>query len=370
MTEFLTQTLHGLTLGSLFALVAIGYTMVFGIIKLINFAHGEFYMAGGFTGMLVLVMFCREGQPLGAAPGELKLVIALLAAAAAIGLLAVITERLAYRPIRGAGRISALLTAVGVSMLLQNVGIAVFGAKNTSFPETIEDDRYPRTRVELSELKAGEIAPRKIEYWNSDRSWMKRTLAAAGQPVREKELADAIASKPDRVYEFPAVTIRKKQIIIFLSLAVSALVLYVLVQKTRVGRAMRAVSYDMQAASLMGIDTSKIVVLTFAIGGGLAGVAGVLAGGMFISTVDPVMGFLFGLKAFIAAVLGGIGNIFGAMLGGIALGLVDNYAQHYADDLLFKGAGSYRDAIAFIILIVVLLIRPRGFFGRIEGEKV
>ncbi|HYF49296.1 MAG TPA: branched-chain amino acid ABC transporter permease [Planctomycetota bacterium] len=370
MAEFLAQSLNGLTLGALYALVAIGYTMVFGIIKLINFAHGEFYMAGGFSGMLALVMLTGKGQPLEGIPGEAKLVLALALAAFAVGALAVITERLAYRPIRSGGRIAALLTAVGVSMLLQNAGIAVFGARNIGFPETVGDDRYPRTAVKLSELRAGEISDRKIEYWRTESAWMKQTLVNAGEPIQEKRLQDAIKTQPEHVYAVPAVTLHIKQIIIFVTLGISTFLLYLLVQKTRIGRAMRAVSHDMQAASLMGINTNRIVAITFSVGGGLAGVAGVLAGGMFISTVDPSMGFLFGLKAFIAAVLGGIGNIPGAVLGGLALGLIEQYSQHYADTLLFSGAGAYRDAIAFMLLIMVLLIRPRGFFGRIEGEKV
>ncbi len=384
MTELAIQTLHGLTLGALFALVAIGYTMVFGIIKLINFAHGEFYMVGGFAGMLTLLFLCGSGGPLSAAPGELKLVAALAAAGFAVGLLAVCTERWAYRPLRNAGRISALLTAVGVSLLLQNVGIAVFGGRNTGFPETVEDDRYPRQAVDLGALKAGTVAERSIVYRapyrdtaghvllgrNGRPNYISATLVEAGQPIAESRLAAAKAAAPEDVFAYPAVTIRKKQIIIFVALAVSSLGLFLLVQKSRVGRAMRAVSHDMQAASLMGIDTQKIVALTFSIGGFFAGLAGVLAGGMFISAVDPLMGFLFGMKAFVAAVLGGIGSIPGALLGGLALGLIEQYAQSYADSLLFKGASSYRDAIAFLILILVLLIRPRGFFGRIEGEKI
>jgi len=370
VAEFLAQSLNGLTLGALYALVAVGYTMVFGIIKLINFAHGEFYMAGGFTGMLALLTLAGKGGPLQGMPGEVKLAVALAAAAFIIGLLAVITERLAYRPIRSGGRISALLTAVGVSMLLQNLGVAMFGARNHGFPETVGDERYPRAAVTLSELQPEQIAARKIEYWNTDSAWLKQTLVNAGDPINVKRLEDARKQNPDHVYAFPAVTLHLKQIIIFVTLGISTFVLYLLVQKTRVGRAMRAVSHDAQAASLMGINTNWIVTVTFAVGGALAGVAGVLAGGMFISTVDPMMGFLFGLKAFIAAVLGGIGNIPGAVLGGIVLGLIEQYSQHYADAIFFSGAGAYRDAIAFMLLIGVLLIRPRGFFGRIEGEKV
>jgi branched-chain amino acid transport system permease protein len=372
VTEFFSQSLNGLTLGALYALVAIGYTMVFGIIKLINFAHGEFYMVGGFSGMLALVMLTGKDRVFSTLPDGVKLVLALLLAALAVAILAVLIERLAYRPLRsgGAGRVSALLTAVGVSMLLQNMGITVFGARNLAFPDKVGDDRYPRTAITLSELREGDIAEQKIEYWKSDRAWIRKTLVAAGQPIKEKDLASAKKMQPDQVYSYPSVTLQLKQIIIFLTLIFTAIVLFILVQKTRIGRAMRAVSHDMQAASLMGVDPNRIVMITFAIGGALAGVAGVLAGGMFISTVDPTMGFLFGMKAFIAAVLGGIGSVPGAVLGSLALGLIEQYSQHYADSLLFAGASSYRDAFAFLILILILVIRPRGFFGRIEGEKV
>jgi branched-chain amino acid transport system permease protein len=383
VTEFLIQTLHGLTLGALFALVAVGYTMVYGIIKLINFAHGEFYMVGGFTGLLTLLFLTGPGRPFTSAPGELKLLISLLAAGLIVALLAVLTERWAYRPLRQVGRISALLTAVGVSLLLQNIGITATGGRSAGFAETIEDELYPRYAVDLGKLQAGEIAARTIVYRAQYRDYKDQpllgpggkplqvpvTLAAPGQPIDAARLKTAVDAKPIEIYAYPAVTIHKKQIFIFVALAVSALLLYLMVQHTQVGRAMRAVSHDMQAASLMGIDCSRIVSLTFGVGGMLAGIGGVLAGGMFISAVDPLMGFMFGLKAFIAAVLGGIGSIPGALLGGLVLGLIEQYAQYYAD-IAYPGAGAYRDAIAFVILIGILLIRPRGFFGRIEGEKV
>jgi branched-chain amino acid transport system permease protein len=385
MTEFLTQSIHGLTLGALFALVAVGYTMVFGIIKLINFAHGEFYMAGGFAGMLFLLYLARPGGVLEGWPGEAKLVVALLTAGLFVACLAVFVEHFAYKPIRGAGRICALLTAVGVSLFLQNTGIAIFDAKQRPFPETVENEEYPRWKVQLESLKEGQIADHTIKYRAPMRDFdgnivldkkgnpamiTTTTLVEAGQQIKSGDIEDAISAKPDEVYAYPAVTVTKKQLIVFFGLIFSAGLLYFIVQKTRIGRAMRAVSHNMAAASLMGINPERIVLITFSLGGLFAGVGGVLAGGMFVSTVDPMMGFMFGLKAFIAAVLGGIGNILGAMLGGLALGLIEQYAQHYANDLLFRGASSYRDAIAFVILIVVLLIKPTGFLGRIEGEKV
>lgn len=386
MTEFLNQTIHGLTLGALFALVAVGYTMVFGIIKLINFAHGEFYMAGGIGGMLLLQQ-CAAGR-LEGLPGGLKLFAVIVLAGAGVAGLAMLTERLAYRPIRGSGRISALLTAVGVSLLLQNLGIAVFGSKQITVPEVVENERFPRgvVSVNLDELAPEQFSEREIfykyrfRYLDGSLSLDKEgnpientdSLVKAGEAIDPDDLEKVreLENEGDllQVYTFPAIEVRTKQLIIFGSLLIATLGLYILVQKTRTGRAMRAVSHDMQAASLMGIDCNRIVLITFAAGGALAGMGGVL-NGMFITTVDPMMGFMFGLKAFIAAVLGGIGNIPGALLGGLMLGLVEQYAQNYAN-LLFPGASSYRDAITFLILIAVLLVRPRGFLGRIEGEKV
>ncbi|MBI3828785.1 MAG: branched-chain amino acid ABC transporter permease [Planctomycetes bacterium] len=385
MSDFITIVLHGLTWGALIALVAVGYTMVYGIIKLINFAHGEFYMTGGFAGMLALLLLCSPGGALEHLPGGAKLLLGLVAAGLAVAALAVLTERIAYRPIRGSGRIAALLTAVGVSLLLQNAAIGVFGSKQTSFPATLDDLHLPRWHVNLDDLREGEVSAYQVSYRAPIRNWKGEValdaqgkqlgyrnvnLVDAGKPIEKKRLDDARKAKPEELLAYPSITVSLKQIVIFVTLALTALGLYVLVQRTRMGRAMRAVSHDFEAASLMGIATNKIVSFTFFIGGGLAGLGGVLAGGMFIGTVDPMMGFLFGLKAFIAAVLGGIGSIPGALLGGLALGLVEQLAQYYADGLIFKGASAYRDAIAFLILIGVLLLRPSGFFGRFEGEKV
>lgn len=385
MTELATQILNGLTLGALIALVAVGYTMVYGIIKLINFAHGEFYMFGGFVGLFALLALSGQGRPLADAPGAVQMLAALLAAGCAVALLAVLAERFAYRPLRNSGRIAALLTAVGVSLFFQNLGISVFGARQKSFPEVVDDVRYPRWAVELKELEAGQAAPRQISYRavfrKADRQplldprtgkplYKQINLVEAGETIDAKKLAAAAKDEPEEIYAYSAVTVSRKQIVIFLALFLSAAGLFGLVMHTRVGRAMRAVSHDFQAAGLMGIPVNAIVSLTFLVGGLLAGVGGVLAGGMFIGTVDPMMGFMLGLKAFIAAVLGGIGSIPGALLGGLVLGLAEQLTQHYADGLLFTGASAYRDAIAFLILIGVLLIRPSGFFGRFEGEKV
>jgi len=385
LNEFLIQLLHGLTLGALFAQVAIGYTMVYGIIKLINFAHSEFYMAGGFAGLLSLAYLCGPGKPLDTLPGSAQLLLGVLLAGLLVAALAVLTERLAYRPIRSSGRIAALLTAVGVSLLLQNSFIAVFGNRETAFPHVLEDARYPRWRVALDELQPGQVSEYLIAYRTPIRDWKGNVLkdanekplgyshinlVRAGQAVNAKNLEQARSSSIENLYAYPAVTVSKKQGVIFFSLLLSSLALFVLVQHTRVGRAMRAVSHDFETASLMGINTSAIVALTFAVGGFLAGMGGVLAGGMFIGTVAPMMGFMLGLKAFVAAVLGGIGSIPGALLGGLALGLVEQMTQHYADRMFFQGASAYRDAIAFLILIGILLVRPTGLLGRFEGEKV
>ncbi|MCZ7648413.1 MAG: branched-chain amino acid ABC transporter permease [Planctomycetota bacterium] len=335
MTEFITQVLNGLTFGALIALVAVGYTMVYGIIKLINFAHGEFYMTGGVAGMLILSTLAAPGMPLNGAPGLLKLLLALAAAGACVAVLAAVTERLAYRPIRDTGRIAALLTAVGVSLFLQNTGIAIFGARQTAFPETLADERFPRFAANLDDLEAGQPAARQIAYRAPFRQpdgapmldpktgqplYMQVNLVEAGKVIEAAKLERARRAQPEQVYAYAAVTVSVKQFIVFLALALSAAGLYVLVQRTKIGRAMRAVSHDMEAAGLMGISVDFVILLTFLVGGFLAGVGGVLAGGMFIGTVDPMMGFMLGLKAFIAAVLGASGAFPGRCWAGCCWG--------------------------------------------------
>lgn len=289
--DLATYLLNGLTQGSIYALVALGYTMVYGIIKLINFAHGEFYMIGAFVGFYLIT----TGMPFGVA-----LPLAMLAA----GLIAVIIERIVYRPIRDAGRIPALITALGTSLFFQYAGQRVIGADPKAFPQAIET----------------------------------------------------------KTYQFGEVYVTNIQIIIFISTILLMLFLWWLVNHTKVGKAMRATSFNKNAAELMGINTDKIISFTFFVGASFAGAAGVLVG-LYYNTVDPMMGMIPGLKAFVAAVLGGIGIIPGAVLGGLVLGIAENLVVGF-------WVSTYRDAIAFTILILILLFKPAGLLGKNKKEKV
>lgn len=289
--DFLTYLINGLTQGSIYALVALGYTMVYGIIKLINFAHGEFYMIGAFVGYYCIM----SGMPI-----WMAFPIAMLGS----GIIAVIVERLVYKPIRHAGRIPALITALGVSLFFQYFGQGTIGADPKAFPQ-------------------------------------------------------AIAVK---TYQFGELYITNIQIIIMSATFFLMLFLWWMVKHTRIGKAMRATSYNKNAAELMGIETDKIISFTFFVGASFAGAAGVLVG-LYYNTVEPMMGLIPGLKAFIAAVLGGIGIIPGAVLGGLVLGVAENMVVGF-------WVSTYRDAIAFGILILILLFKPAGLLGKNRKEKV
>ncbi len=284
-------TLNGLAQGSIYALIALGYTMVYGIIKLINFAHGEFYMIGAFIGFACI----SAGFPLW---------IAMPLAMIGSGLVAALVERLVYRPIRNAGRITALITALGVSLFFQYSGQLTIGAEPKAFPSVIENTTY--------------------------------------------DLGD--------------VYIETNMIIIMVLTALLMVFLYWLVGHTKVGKAMRATSFDVGTAELMGINSNRIISFTFFIGAAFAGAAGVLVG-MYYNTIDPLMGMIPGIKAFVAAVLGGIGIIPGAVVGGLVLGLAENLVTGF-------WVSTYRDAIAFGILILILVIRPSGLLGKNTKEKV
>ncbi|CBW26519.1 putative transport system permease protein [Halobacteriovorax marinus SJ] len=283
--------LNGLTQGSIYALIALGYTMVYGIIKLINFAHGEFYMIGGFIGFYTIA----AGVPL-----TLAFPIAMVGA----GVIAVIIERIVYRPIRSAGRIPALITALGTSLFFQYTGQLVIGADAKAFPTAIKQHTWFVGELMISNI----------------------------------------------------------QVIILVSTFILMIFLWWLVNKTRIGKAMKATSYNHDAAELMGIDTNKIISFTFFVGAAMAGAAGVLVG-MYYSTVEPMMGLIPGLKAFIAAVLGGIGIIPGAVIGGLTLGVAENLVVGFWES-------TYRDGIAFLILILILLVKPAGILGKNRKEKV
>lgn len=289
--DLVTYLLNGLTQGSIYALIALGYTMVYGIIKLINFAHGEFYMIGAFIGFYAIT----SGMPF-----LMALPLAMLGA----GIIAVVVEKIVYRPIRDAGRIPALITALGTSLFFQYFGQQTIGADPKAFPQ-------------------------------------------------------AIAVK---TYQFGEIYITNIQLIIFFATFVLMCFLWWLVGYTKIGKAMRATSFDKNAAELMGINTDKIISFTFFVGAAFAGAAGVLVG-LYYNTVEPMMGLIPGLKAFVAAVLGGIGIIPGAVLGGLVLGVAENLVVGF-------WVSTYRDAIAFGILIIILLFKPAGLLGVNRKEKV
>ena len=372
MAYFLEQLLNGLSLGCIYAFIALGYTMVYGIIRLINFAHGEFFMVGAFVGYFVLTMAGIEMLPL---PHPLPMVGAMLAAlllaGAASALLAVVTERLAYRPLQGASRIAALLTALGVSLLLQNLGIQVFTAEQKGFPE-------PRRHIPMAQAEAYDGAVFggsayvifEVESVVGGTTEVREVLSPPGQPFSAAALDGYRGRKrggePIRgFYVDQPIPTTTQKLAIIASLVISFLGLWVLVHRTQLGRAMRAVSYNPEAARLMGIDSARVISATFFIGALLAGVGGVIWGVRY-GKVEPFMGFLPGLKAFIAAVIGGIGSLPGAVLGGLALGVLEALIPAY----LPSEYTGYKDAGAFVALILILMVKPSGLLGRFEGDKV
>lgn len=291
---FIKQFVNGIQVGSIYALVALGYTMVYGIVKLINFAHGDFIMVGGYVVVFTTPFLANLGVP------AWLCVLVAVAVCSAIG---VLTEKIAYKPLRGAPSLSVLITAIAVSLCLQNLALIFF----SSSPR-------PMSAVfDVAPVTIGSI-------------------------------------------QFSGISI----LTIVMSVALMV-ALQLFIKKTRVGKAMRAVSEDSQAAILMGISTNKTISLTFAIGSGLAAMAAVMYCSAY-PQVQPYMGSMLGLKAFIAAVLGGIGSIPGAMLGGVLIGLVESLTRHFNSQLA--------DAVVFAILIVVLLVKPAGIMGKNVGEKV
>ena len=372
MEYFLEQLLNGLSLGCIYAFIALGYTMVYGIIKLINFAHGEFFMVGAFAGYFVLIGGGVERLGL---PHPLGVVVAagvaILIAALVSGVLAVVTERLAYRPLMGASRIAALLTALGVSLLLQNLGIQAFTAEQKGFPEL---RRYvPAEQIEALDgetFSGSTYALFEVEASTGGLNEIREVLAVRGEPF-EASSFEEVADRQWRgepvagIYIEQNLSTASRKWLIIVSLAVSFGLLNLLVNHTNMGRAMRAVSYNPEAARLMGIASGRVISTTFFIGAFLAGIGGVIWGIRY-GKVEPFMGFLPGLKAFIAAVLGGIGSLPGAVLGGVLLGVLEVLIPAY----LPSEYTGYKDAIAFVALIVILLVKPSGLLGKWEGDKV
>jgi branched-chain amino acid transport system permease protein len=301
MDTFLQQIVNGLTVGSFYALVALGYTMVYGVIRLINFAHGDLYMVGAFVGFALLSSF--SGALLNLS-GVLLVPLVFIVPMATVGILGILIERLAYRPLRRAPRLSPLITAVALSLALEESAKLIWGASFQVFPGIL----------------------------------------------------------PNTIWHLGGVEISLMQLVILPVTVALMLALYLFVGGTMLGKAMRAVAIDQDAAQLMGINVDNVIALTFFIGAMLAAAAGVMSGAYY-SEIDFNMGFLLGLKAFTAAVLGGIGNIPGAMLGGYVLGLLETLAAGYI-------ASEWKDVFAFSILIIVLVIRPTGILGERVVEKV
>jgi branched-chain amino acid transport system permease protein len=308
MEIFLQQIVNGLVLGSMYALIALGYTMVYGVLNLINFAHGEVLMIGAMAGLTILKMVNNLAPGL---PGIVKLMIAIVGAIPVCVLVNILIERVAYRRLRNAPRLAPLITAIGISILLQTIAMMVWGRNPLPFPQVMPSESL--------NLMGALITPTQV---------MLLVLAAA---------------------------------------CMVALVL--LVEKTKMGRAMRATAENPRIAGLMGVDANRVIVVTFAVGATLAAVAGVMWGANY-SSAQFAMGFVPGLKAFSAAVLGGIGNIYGAMLGGILLGLIESLGAGYIGDLTGGFLGSnYQDIFAFIVLIIVLTLRPSGLMGERVADR-
>jgi len=323
----LPQTLiDGITLGFLYALIALGYTMVYGVLEFINFAHSEIYMVGAFAGA-ELALTLQSAQVLGVIPPLLYVVLAVVAGMIVSGLLAVTVERVAYRPLRGAPRLVPLISAVGVSFFLQDA-VRLF--------ESFNRNAFYLTYPVIPEF---------------DRRIIFGSIATASGGTMDVGIS--------------------VKVIIFIVAAVLILIaLNYLVNATKLGTSIRAVAQDRLTASLMGINVNQVIAMTFLIGGSLGGAAGVLAG-IKAGTIDPFFGFIPGIKAFTAAVLGGIGNITGAMLGGITLGLLEAFVASYLT-LFSKGAlpgADYAAITAFMILIGILIFRPSGLLGERVGQK-
>ncbi|ACK42214.1 MULTISPECIES: branched-chain amino acid ABC transporter permease [Dictyoglomus] len=292
LENILQQIINGISLGSIYALIALGYTMVYGILRLINFAHGDIYMLGAFIGFFALGSWNM--------PFAFGLIVAMLLTA----VIGILVEKLAYKPLRNAPRISLLITAIGVSFFLENIMVLLVGATPRAFPQKI----------------------------------------------------------PTEIYFIGELIITNKQIIILSVSILLMLFLQFIVNKTKIGRAMRAVSQDKEMAQMLGVNIDNVISFTFALGSALAAAGGVLVG-MYFNKIEPYMGVMPGLKAFVAAVLGGIGIIPGAMLGGFIMGIAEVLVSGFISSTI-------RDAVAFVILIIILLIKPTGILGKYMREKV
>lgn len=301
MNEFLQQLINGLAVGGIYALVALGYTMVYGVLKLINFAHGELFTIGAYLGLTLLVSagLAANLSPFMAVAAVIVLVLILVA------FLGVALERVAYRPLRKANRLSAVVSALGASIVLQNGIMLIYGARFFVYPEEL---------------------------------------------------------RPSLVVDLFGLSIPIMRIVVIVGSLVLMLALYTFIHRTQTGTAIRAVAIDQGASRLMGINVDRVISLVFFLGAGLGGVAGVMVG-LYYGQIDFTMGWIYGLKAFTAAILGGIGNIPGAMLGGLLLGVIEALGASYL-------SMAWKDAIAFLVLILILIIRPTGLLGERVADKL
>ncbi len=301
MYDFLQQLFNGLAVGGIYALVALGYTMVYGILKLINFAHGDLFTIGAYLGLTFLV----SAGLMGALPVELAILLVFVMVALLVALIGYVLERTAYRPLRTANRLSAVVSALGASIFFQNAIMLLYGARFFVYPEAV---------------------------------------------------------RPSFTFNFFGMTIPGVRVLVIITSLCLMLALYLFVNRTRTGAAMRAVAIDQGAARLMGINVNRIISIVFMIGPGLGGAAGMMVG-IYYGQIDFVMGWNYGLKAFTAAILGGIGNIPGAMLGGLLLGVIEAMSAAYI-------AAAWKDVIAFGVLICILIIRPTGILGERVADKL
>ncbi len=301
MNEFLQQLINGLAVGGIYALVALGYTMVYGVLKLINFAHGDIFTIGAYLGMTLLV----SGGLSGSMTPVLAVGLVVIIVFGLVALLGVALERVAYRPLRKATRLAAVVSALGASIVFQNAVMLIYGARVYVYPENLI---------------------------------------------------------PTLTFNIFGLNVPLMRVIVIVSSLVLMLALYAFINRTRMGTAIRAVAIDQGAARLMGINVDRVISLVFFIGAGLGGVAGVMVG-TYYGQIDFTMGWSYGLKAFTAAILGGIGNIPGAMIGGLLLGVIEALGASYL-------AMAWKDAIAFLVLILILIIRPTGLLGERVADKL
>jgi branched-chain amino acid transport system permease protein len=301
---FFQQLINGLTLGGVYALIAVGYTMVYGIIELINFAHGEIYMLGAYIAFTCVAIF------------HLPFPLAIIISITSCSIFGIILEFVAYRPLRRAPRLAALITAIGASLFLQNMALLIWGGRLKTYPSNTLPPIFEETALSL--------------FKNNEK--------------------------------FTQINISWLQLTIFIVTLLIMLGLHFLITKTRIGTAMRACAQDKVTASLMGINVNRVISFTFAVGSGLGAVAGIIVG-IYYNAIFTMMGYTAGVKAFAAAVLGGIGNIPGAMMGGFVLGIAETFGAGYI-------SSGYRDGLSYALMILVIIFRPSGLLGRKQVVKV